>query len=415
MKKINNKGFTLLELIIAMSILTSVMFIGYNIFNKNSTLMHTQININKGQSNMNDINEYLTKDLEQTTSIELKIDGVVVADTKVNVEQKSTDKVLENAKQDIEDRLSKNNNFNYEYKLRLNGENKFSVYKVNIENKNKSIRYTLSLTDKNGVKVDFVNKELLKEVEVPFYIIGDDPYKVIMGYSDKKNNFNLHEFEVTSRIKQDLVAGEITPDPPTVTPEEPDNKPPTVTPEEPDNNPPTVTPEEPDNNPSIEPDSTEVNGDLIFEITKNNSQNIGKYNWDTYVKYNMLGNTSYKKETVQSESEFKNRQFSIFLANTTEQTLIRARISGAEHTISDKRIQKVVGMKIKLEGNIELNISQFDHIESFKEIKLNDTEKIYKFKELKKSQGNINGTINILPEEKLGDTSRIVIDFIYEE
>ena len=29
MKKINNKGFTLLELIIAMSILTSVMFIGY--------------------------------------------------------------------------------------------------------------------------------------------------------------------------------------------------------------------------------------------------------------------------------------------------------------------------------------------------------------------------------------------------
>ena len=137
MKKINNKGFTLLELIIAMSILTSVMFIGYNIFNKNSTLMHTQININKGQSNMNDINEYLTKDLEQTTSIELKIDGVVVADTKVNVEQKSTDKVLENAKQEIEDRLSKNNNFNYEYKLRLNDENKFSVYKVNIENKNK--------------------------------------------------------------------------------------------------------------------------------------------------------------------------------------------------------------------------------------------------------------------------------------
>ena len=54
MKKINNKGFTLLELIIAMSILTSVMFIGYNIFNKNSTLMHTQVNINKGQSNMND-------------------------------------------------------------------------------------------------------------------------------------------------------------------------------------------------------------------------------------------------------------------------------------------------------------------------------------------------------------------------
>ena len=34
MKKLNKKGFTLLELLIAIAIFTAVIFIGYNIFNK---------------------------------------------------------------------------------------------------------------------------------------------------------------------------------------------------------------------------------------------------------------------------------------------------------------------------------------------------------------------------------------------
>ena len=69
MKKFNNKGFTLLELIVAMSILTVIILVGYKIFNKYSILMHTQVKINKGQLNMNTINEYLTKDLEQSESV----------------------------------------------------------------------------------------------------------------------------------------------------------------------------------------------------------------------------------------------------------------------------------------------------------------------------------------------------------
>ena len=412
MKKINNKGFTLLELIIAMSILTSVMFIGYNIFNKNSTLMHTQININKGQSNMNDINEYLTKDLEQTTSIELKIDGVVVADTKVNVEQKSTDKVLENAKQEIEDRLSKNNNFNYEYKLRLNDENKFSVYKVNIENKNKSIRYTLSLTDKNGVKVDFVNKELLKEGEVPFYIIGDDPYKVIMGYSDKKNNFNLHEFEVASRIKQDLVVGEITPDPPTVTPEEPDNKPPTVTPEEPDNKPPTVTPEEPDDKPPTvtpgEPDYTQVNGDLILEITKNPiTGNTTQYNWEKIIKGNLI-QTPIRGERGP-ENQFKDRQYHLYIGK--HENKVQPTFDGEGEGIINNKFANIIGMKIKLEGDIKLKFENFYDIEN--NSILDNPQKVYEFK-LPDTTYNIYAKIEIATDVSLYNTSKIILDFIYK-
>lgn len=377
MKKINNKGFTLLELIIAMSILTSVMFIGYNIFNKNSTLMHTQININKGQSNMNAINEYLTKDLEQTTSIELKIDGVVVADTKVNVEQKSTDKVLENAKQEIEDRLSKNNNFNYEYKLRLNDENKFSVYKVNIENKNKSIRYTLSLTDKNGVKVDFVNKELLKEGEVPFYIIGDDPYKVIMGYSDKKNNFNLHEFEVASRIKQDLVAESGTPELPT----EPDTPKPPISP-------PT------ENNPS-----DQLKGDIVFEFTKKD-----KVYMTSEIK---VGDNPQKNPADTQNSSYN---FTTIIKTDDQSRISRENFKDVQDSC-DPNFKNIRGIELELQGNITVPQFKIDNIMS-EEISLpsNYSNKFY-FPE----SGQYGVRFNSVSFANLqnDETGRIIINLIY--
>ena len=386
MKKINNKGFTLLELIIAMSILTSVMFIGYNIFNKNSTLMHTQININKVQSNMNDINEYLTKDLEQTTSIELKIDGVVVADTKVNVEQKSTDKVLENAKQEIEDRLSKNNNFNYEYKLRLNDENKFSVYKVNIENKNKSIRYTLSLTDKNGVKVDFVNKELLKEGEVPFYIIGDDPYKVIMGYSDKKNNFNLHEFEVASRIKQDLVAESGTPELPTEpgTPE---------LPTEPDTPKPPISPPT-ENNPS-----DQLKGDIVFEFTKKD-----KVYMTSEIK---VGDNPQKNPADTQNSSYN---FTTIIKTDDQSRISRENFKDVQDSC-DPNFKNIRGIELELQGNITVPQFKIDNIMS-EEISLpsNYSNKFY-FPE----SGQYGVRFNSVSFANLqnDETGRIIINLIY--
>ena len=403
MKKFNNKGLTLLELIIAMSILTSVMFVGYNIFNKYSTLIHTQVNINKGQLNMNTINEYLTKDLEQTTSIELKIDGVVVADTKVDVEQKSTDKVLESAKQKIEDRLNENNNFNYEYKLRFNDEGKFSIYKVNIEKNNKAMKYAVSLTDKNGTKVDFINKELLREKEVPFYIIGDDPYKVSMSYSDKKNKFKLHEFEVTSRIKQDLVSGEVMPQPPT----EPDVSEPSVKPDTPQ------SPTEPDSTkpPTDDNLSNQVNGDLIFELTKlNQTQNSGEYYWKKEVKYNMLDKAT-SSETQTNKHNGYSENFNILLKNDSNSS-IESHIGGqAQTTIYDSRIKNIIGMKIKLDGDIKITNFNFPNYGS---MNLNDTQKVYEFKGLSKQQHNINGNIEISSNGSVGAKSRLIIDFIYE-
>ena len=63
MIKRNNKGFTLLELMISIFILTIVIFIGYRVINKSTIDIKNQSNINQGQLTVNDMNEYLTKDL----------------------------------------------------------------------------------------------------------------------------------------------------------------------------------------------------------------------------------------------------------------------------------------------------------------------------------------------------------------
>lgn len=121
MLKKNNKGFTLLELLIA---ITTVIFIGYKVIDKVTIDSKNQGNINRGRLTMNNINEYLTKDLEQTTSIEFRIYVDWEADTKLEEE---------NSKIEILNRLLGNKSFTYEYKLRFNDDNKYSIYKVNID------------------------------------------------------------------------------------------------------------------------------------------------------------------------------------------------------------------------------------------------------------------------------------------
>ena len=397
MKKFNNKGFTLLELIVAISILTVIILVGYKIFNSYSILINTQVNVNKGQLNMNTINEYLTKDLEQTTSIELKIDKVVVADTKVDAEQKSTDKVLKSAKQKIEYRLNDNNNFHYEYKLRFDDESKFSIYKVNIEKNNKAMKYTVSLTDEHGTKVDFINKELLREKEVPFYIIGDDPYKVSMGYSDKKSNFNLYEFEVASRIKQDLVAGDIIPQPPT----EPDTSEPSVKPDTPK---PPIEPDE--SEPSIKPPtennpSNQLKGDLVFEFERTTETNV-----NMTMEIN-VGDNPKKSEIRHTANSNHNV---VALIKTDSQS--RVDITGVGDFGSyDDKFKDIKGVDIKLVGNITVPKFKIDEIVTNEiSLPLNYHDKFYFPK-----PGQYGVRFNEVRFDNLknGETGRIIIDLIY--
>jgi type IV pilus assembly protein PilA len=65
-RKRGNQGFTLIEMIIAISIFTIVIGMGYIVLNKANVSMREQQVITNGQMNANLVNKYLTKDLEQS-------------------------------------------------------------------------------------------------------------------------------------------------------------------------------------------------------------------------------------------------------------------------------------------------------------------------------------------------------------
>lgn len=224
MKKLNDKGFTFLELLVSIFIITTVIFIGYKIINKSTKSIKEQGNINRGQLTMNDINKYLTNDLEQAKSIKLLLDKdgdentydyELVADTKNEEIQGINDKndVLEKGIIDViklyENNISK---FNYKYIIRDNRESDsddiYTAYEIKIRKENKNVKYTISTIDKNGVKIDFTKNKDIKGKNLPFKITGNNPYKVTVGYESKKDNFNKYEFEVVSRLNE-IIAGNV--------------------------------------------------------------------------------------------------------------------------------------------------------------------------------------------------------------
>ncbi|MGL5713107.1 MAG: PulJ/GspJ family protein [Paraclostridium sp.] len=62
----SNKGFTILEVIIAMSILSVVVFVGYRVINGSNKSINSQQVTTNGQLGVNNVNKYLTKDLENS-------------------------------------------------------------------------------------------------------------------------------------------------------------------------------------------------------------------------------------------------------------------------------------------------------------------------------------------------------------
>ena len=64
LRKFNNKGFTLLEFIIAMGIFSVVVFVGYSVINGSNKTTSSQKYISKSQMSTNLINKYVTKDIE---------------------------------------------------------------------------------------------------------------------------------------------------------------------------------------------------------------------------------------------------------------------------------------------------------------------------------------------------------------
>lgn len=178
MKK-NNKGFTLIELIIAISILGIVTTIGYTTLNNTNNSISEQKIVTAGQLDINLVNKYLTKDLEQCKTF----------NGPINI-------------------YNKPSNIKSAYKFELNeGTNKIE-YEVNIFEENGKDYYKLSRIS-NQSNIDIISKQRSNEVN-PVKIkneLSDSVFDVEIEYiEDEGKNSKAYEFTVASIVSDIIIA-----------------------------------------------------------------------------------------------------------------------------------------------------------------------------------------------------------------
>ena len=163
----NNKGFTLVELIIAMSILSIVLTIGYNIINKSSSVINLQQYITQNQSVANLVNTYISKDIEESKSV--------------------------SEKEQINDNI-------YIYTI-TKGNNSLE-YKIELGNKNGNKIYNLIRNDGDS-SIEIISNQI-RESNEPFLISlkNNKMYEIKILYSEN-NKFKEYSFNVTSRLSND--------------------------------------------------------------------------------------------------------------------------------------------------------------------------------------------------------------------
>ena len=224
MIKRNNKGFTLLELLISIFILTTVIFLGYRVINKSTIDIKNQSNINKGQLTVNDMNKYLTKDLERARNVSLSSNYLMEQNTFTD-DSTQENTITNNKKlkeafgqylEDTENDLSTDEKFiysyNIDYKKDENNTEKIT-YNVKIIKDKNNYKYSILREGTNEVLIIFITNEILTEEvlsrddKLPFTIGLDSPYEVTLGYAGKNNDeFVEHQFVVASRL-HDLDGG----------------------------------------------------------------------------------------------------------------------------------------------------------------------------------------------------------------
>ena len=224
MIKRNNKGFTLLELLISIFILTTFIFLGYRVINKSTIDIKNQSNINKGQLTVNDMNKYLTKDLERARNVSLSSNYLMEQNTFTD-DSTQENTITNNKKlkeafgqylEDTENDLSTDEKFiysyNIDYKKDENNTEKIT-YNVEIIKDKNNYKYSILREGTNEVLITFITNEILTEEvlsrddKLPFTIGLDSPYEVTLGYAGKNNDeFVEHQFVVASRL-HDLDGG----------------------------------------------------------------------------------------------------------------------------------------------------------------------------------------------------------------
>lgn len=162
----NQKGFTLVELIIAISIMSIVIGLGYNVVNKITIASKSQSKVTDNQLNANLINKYVTKDLEVCKTFKGPAESSVGT----------------------------------EYEFIINEGSNEIKYKVSTELKGSKEVYNLTRYN-NGTEIDLITSQP-KISEKPFYISESEENQnlYLVQLDNIKESSGKYEFEVSSRV-----------------------------------------------------------------------------------------------------------------------------------------------------------------------------------------------------------------------
>lgn len=186
-----NNGFTLIELIIAMSIFTIVIFVGYKVINIINISIEKDKVIYENQISVNLVNKYITKDIEK--SIDFKENY-----TKVDSENEYYFLI------EVSDYNENNNDIKFiEYKVKLTNEkSNYSLTRVTYRDKHSlenKISYITLIENQNIISNDlpFVIERYEEGVDNK----GDKIYKDIYSVKLDSGRSKKYSFDVSSRIK----------------------------------------------------------------------------------------------------------------------------------------------------------------------------------------------------------------------
>lgn len=191
MKK--NNGFTLIEVVIALAIITSVSFIGYQVINKTHSLSKDQALTADIQNGVNNLKIYMTNELSSAKEVKLSYEKNKYRNIKdidkENVEYKDIKKKI--------DSIDKEGSFSYEYLINVNDTGTIK-YVVNIYMKNNKKLYSIDRLD-GKTKMNFIVNQALGEDEMPLEItLQKDLYNIEISYI--KQNTELYSFDVYNRL-----------------------------------------------------------------------------------------------------------------------------------------------------------------------------------------------------------------------
>lgn len=174
-KKRNNKGFTLVEVLIAMAIISVVFTLGYNIILGMDKTTTKQTEVYTEQQNANLINKYLTKDLEQVKTF-------TTADTTLNP-------------------------YSYIINDGVEGSERIEYEVLKVDN-GKSYNLTRK-TDSGSIELI---SNYPTDSEIPFSITKvaseDNLFKVSMNGKSGDNEVSKYQFEVSSRVEHNVASVE---------------------------------------------------------------------------------------------------------------------------------------------------------------------------------------------------------------